>query len=148
MCLRQASPAVVAAAASLLAMAALPVRALHAEEIRPGRAACACPWPAHPPKASPRSDHTDRSRDLDVGDEVTALDAIRIALTQVGDGSSFVWHRPDGRLSGVVHPTRSFKDASGRVCRHIVVILTTAARAGRIEGIACRLSDGGWQLEG
>jgi surface antigen len=81
-------------------------------------------------------------------DEVAALDAIRIALSEVGDGNSFVWHRHNGRLSGIVQPTRSFRDASGRVCRHIVVILSTGVRTGRIEGLACRLSDGSWQLEG
>jgi surface antigen len=59
-----------------------------------------------------------------------------------------VWHRNNGRLSGVVHPTLSFKDAAGRVCRHIVLVLTTGYRRGRVEGVACRLADGRWQLEG
>ncbi len=66
----------------------------------------------------------------------------------MADGSSYVWYRWHGRLSGVVHPTVSFKDAGGRACRHVVVILTTGVRTGRIEGIACRLQDGNWALEG
>ena len=71
-----------------------------------------------------------------------------MALTEVGDGSSFVWHYGNGRLSGVVRPTSSFKDASGRVCRHIIVVLNAGTRSGRVEGVACRLLDGRWQLEG
>jgi surface antigen len=98
--------------------------------------------------APPRPRLADHSRDLDDSDEIAALDAIRIALTEVGDGSSYVWHRENGRISGVVHPTASFKDRTGRVCRHIVVVLTTGFRTGRVEGIACRLGDGTWQLEG
>jgi surface antigen len=97
---------------------------------------------------APRPKFADHSQGLDNGDEVAALEAIRVALTEVGDGSSYVWHRGNGRLSGVVHPTSSFRDVSGRVCRHIVVVLTTGARSGRVEGVACRLSDGSWQLDG
>ncbi len=74
------------------------------------------------------------ARDLDDSDEIAALDAIRVALSEVGDGASFVWHRSNGRLSGVVQPTASFKDAAGRVCRHIVLVLTTGLRTGRAEG--------------
>ena len=64
---------------------------------------------------------------LDVHDEVAALDAIRVALSQVPDGSAYVWHRRHGRMSGIVQPTVSFKDTSGRVCRHIVVTMTRPA---------------------
>jgi 17 kDa outer membrane surface antigen len=96
------------------------------------------------PPLRPRADE----QELDDTDEVAAFDAIRIALSEVGDGVSYVWHRNNGRLSGVIHPTASFKDASGRVCRHIVLVLTTGVRSARIEGVACRLVDGRWQLEG
>jgi surface antigen len=84
----------------------------------------------------------------DVSDEIAALQAIDIALSEVADGSSYVWHAAHGRLSGVIHPTSSFRDRRGSVCRHIVITLSAAARSGRIEGIACRLNDGSWQLAG
>ena len=61
---------------------------------------------------------------LDENDEIAALEAIRVALTEVGDGGTYVWHREHGRLSGIVQPTASFKDPAGRVCRHIVLIMT------------------------
>jgi hypothetical protein len=85
---------------------------------------------------------------LNEEDEIAALEAIRVALSEVGDGASYVWHRRYGRLSGLVQPTHSFIDAHGRVCRRIIVILSAGMRSGRIEGTACRLAGGRWQLEG
>jgi hypothetical protein len=85
---------------------------------------------------------------LDESDEIAALEAIRVALTRVGDGSTYVWYRENSELRGFVRPTASFKDRGGRVCRHIVVALSAGERVGRIEGIACRQDDGRWVLEG
>lgn len=139
----------VATASLFASLALLPVRQLVAQEIRPAQPApCACSTPEQAPRATPRPKLAGNAQDLDDSDEIAALDAIRMALTEAGDGASFVWHRDNGRLSGVVQPTTSFKDASGRVCRHIVLVLTTGVRSGRVEGIACRLPDGRWQLEG
>ena len=79
---------------------------------------------------------------------MAALEGIRIALTEVGDGGSYVWHRRDGRLSGMAQPTSSFKDAAGQPCRHLVVTLNAFDRSKKVEGIACRVSGGRWQLTG
>ncbi len=68
---------------------------------------------------------------LDENDEIAALEAIRVALTEVGDGGTYVWHRQHGRLSGIVQPTASFKDPAGRVCRHIVLIMTIGTATGK-----------------
>jgi hypothetical protein len=87
-------------------------------------------------------------RQLDVKDEIAALERIQFALSEVGDGTSYVWRRWHGQLAGVVHPTSSFKDPSGKVCRHLVVLLTTGKRTSKMEGVACRLPSGRWQLEG
>ena len=90
----------------------------------------------------------DRQTGLDGRDETTALEAVHLALTEVGDGSAYVWHGRSGRLSGVVTPTASFKDVSGKICRHIVVALSAGGYSRTTEGVACRLANGGWQLEG
>jgi hypothetical protein len=141
-------PALAPATSAFFILAAALTHPAHAHQTRPAEPpACSCPGlTPDAPNASPRPRFADHARPLGVTDEIAALDAIRIALTQVGDGSSFVWHA--GRLSGVVQPTHSFKDASGRVCRHIVVVLSAGLRSGRIEGIACRMNDGNWQLDG
>ena len=85
---------------------------------------------------------------FDETDAVAALDGIRIALTEVADGGTYVWHRRDGRLSGMAQPTSSFRDQSGQPCRHIMVALNAFARSSKVEGIACRLESGRWQLTG
>ena len=137
--------ALAAAASVFFFLAAAPA---HAQQTRPAEPpGCSCPGLDLDAPKSPRPRFADLARPLGVTDEIAALDAIRIALTQVGDGSSFVWHHA-GRISGVVQPTHSFRDASGRVCRHIVVVLSSGLRSSRVEGTACRTDDGNWQLEG
>src|SRR5262249_36509264 len=134
------------ALASIIAFPTL-LEPLSAQAQRPATPApCTCSSPERAPAPTPRPRFADHSQDLDDRDEIAALNAIGVALTEVGDGASYVWHRGNGRLSGVVRPTASFKDHSGRVCRHIMVLLTTGYRTGRVEGVGCRLGDGSWQL--
>ncbi len=95
---------------------------------------------ALPPVAPPH--------ELNAKDEIAALERIQFALSEVGDGTSYVWRRWHGRLAGVIYPTSSFKDASGKVCRHLLILLTTGKRTSKMEGVACRLPSGRWQLEG
>jgi hypothetical protein len=82
----------------------------------------------------------------DEADEIATLEAIRIALSEVEDGSAYLWYRRQGGLSGLVQPIASFKDPVGRVCRHILLLVVRGDRSGRAEGTACRLSDGRWDL--
>ena len=69
---------------------------------------------------------------------MATLNAIRIALREVADGGSYVWHRSDGVLSGVAEPVHSYLGSAGQPCRHLVVILDAAGRSSKIEGEACR----------
>ncbi len=87
-------------------------------------------------------------RKLDEGDKIALLERLQYALSQIGDGSTYVWRRWHGHLSATVHPTASFKDDTGQVCRHVVILLTNGKRAKKTEGIACRLPGGRWQLDG
>jgi surface antigen len=85
---------------------------------------------------------------LDEKDEIAALERIQFALSEVGDGKTYVWRRWHGKLSGVIQPTASFKDPNGKICRHLLVLMTTGKNTKRQEGVACRLPTGRWQLEG
>lgn len=85
---------------------------------------------------------------LDLSDEIATLESVRFALTEVPDGASYVWHRRNGRLSGMVKPVASFKNTTGAVCRHIVVVLSSVVDTKKAEGVACRDPAGVWQLEG
>lgn len=111
---------------------------------------CTCPSPEqHDPTARPpRPKFAGNHLPIDSKSEVAALEAVHIALSEVGDGSSYIWHHPSGLISGMIQPTGSFKDQSGRICRHIVLVLTADERSRKTEGIACRLPNGIWQLDG
>lgn len=112
---------------------------------------CTCPdalTPETKERIWPRPKFADLKSSLDTSDEIAALESVQLALSEVGDGSTYVWHRYHGRLSGVVQPTASFRDSAGNVCRHLVVILSAGTRSKRTEGIACRLGSGQWQLQG
>jgi hypothetical protein len=117
----------------------------------PGIARAAEPMPAEPMpvmRLSPDIAPPDLRSTLDDNDEVATLDAISIALSEVGDGGTYVWQRLHGRLSGVFQPTQSFKDAGGNVCRHLIIMLMSGRHTQRTEGIACRLGNRRWQLDG
>lgn len=109
---------------------------------------CSCPDVMDKSKIWPRPKFAGMRRQLDARDEIAALESVHLALAEVGDGSSYVWHRYHGHLSGVVTPTASFRDSEGNVCRHLIVILSAGTRSKRTEGIACRLGNGRWQLQG
>lgn len=113
-------------------------------------AACTCPTtPTENSRPSlwPRPKYADLRPHFSESDEVATLENLQLALSETSDGGSYVWHRHNGWLSGLVQPTASFKDADGNVCRHIQVMLTSGTRSSRAEAIACRLPTGQWQFE-
>jgi hypothetical protein len=114
--------------------------------LAPGLVLAAEPIPVT--RTTPDMAAPDLRATLDDNDEVATLDAIHTALSQVGDGGTYVWHRQHGRLSGIMQPTQSFKDSAGNVCRHLVIMLISGRHTQRAEGIACRLANGRWQLDG
>jgi len=143
----------VVGAAAMLTVLALSPKLASAQDVKPAEPApCTCPHPDGNPSTPPsfriKPKYAEAHALLDENDEIAALEAIRVALTEVGDGGTYVWHRNHGRLSGIVQPTASFKDLGGRVCRHLVLTMTVGTATGRAEGIACRLADGRWQLDG
>jgi 17 kDa outer membrane surface antigen len=139
---------VTAVAASTLWLAlAAPKGAQAAESAPAEKPTCNCPGQDAPMREA-RPKFADLQSGFDEGDEIAALEAIRIALTEIGDGSTFVWRRANGRISGAVKPTSSFRNVQGRVCRHILIVLAAGTRTGKIEGVACRLDNGRWELDG
>ncbi len=106
---------------------------------------CSCP-DAQGKSARPK--YADLGLRLDESDEIAALESVHLALSRVEDGKTFVWRRSNGRLSGLVNPTSSFRNGDGALCRHIVVLLTTGLVTRKTEGVACRLANGRWRLDG
>ena len=118
----------------------------HAGDVTADKPMCTCPSTgekANRPKFAEFS-----GQPLNENDEIAALESVQLGLSRMGDGSAFVWRARTGRLSGVVRPTASFRNPSGAVCRHLVMLLTTGLKTRTAEGVACRLDNGRWQLEG
>ena len=110
-------------------------------------------WSANvaPPADTPTSGLADLATlksQLSAADHRAALEAMQYALTELGDGATFVWHRKAGLISGMVRPTASFVDARGSVCRHLVFKLSVANYSKQIEGDACRSKNKQWQVAG
>jgi hypothetical protein len=142
------------AAATFLATAILIAPSIvDAQESKRGPAAtCSCPSndpsDVTRPPARPRfADARPQSAPF-VSGPVAALEAMQLALTEVEDGSSYVWHHNGSDLSGIVRPVRSFRDGRGRVCRHLHVTLSSGSRQKSTESIACRTAGGPWHLDG
>ncbi|MCH9806932.1 MAG: hypothetical protein K0U74_04305 [Alphaproteobacteria bacterium] len=99
------------------------------------------------PVAPNRSMNRSSAYRLNESDRAAALESVHFALMELGDGASYVWHRGNGKLSGVIQPTSSFVDPMGKVCRHIEVLFSAGERSKKTEAIACRQSDGIWRFD-
>ena len=85
---------------------------------------------------------------LDGSDRSAALQALELALSELGDGVTLVWQRRERGLVGRITPVSAFRDDHGRVCRHVVYSLALGAYRRQVEGVACRKPDGSWSLSG
>ena len=85
---------------------------------------------------------------LDRNDRDIALNALQVALTELGDGATLVWRRPSRGLTGVIKPVSAFRDGEGRVCRHLTYSLSLGTFVREVEGTACREQGGAWSLKG
>jgi surface antigen len=138
---------ILAAATGVLLAASVFLSDAMAADGRPSdEARCACPDAS---KKSTRPKFAElKVHGLDETDEIAALESIQMGLSRMDDGTPFVWRRANGKLSGIVRPTTSFRNAKGSLCRHVVVLLTTGFKTRTAEGIACRNPDRRWVLEG
>jgi surface antigen len=85
---------------------------------------------------------------LDRSDRTVALQALQMALTELGDGVTLVWRRPVSQLTGRIKPVSAFRNDDGHICRTVVYSLAWRGREKEIEGVACRDADGRWAIAG
>jgi len=85
---------------------------------------------------------------LDRSDRVAAVQALELALSELGDGVTLVWQRQERGLVGRIKPVSAYRDDKGRVCRHVVYSLALGTYQRQIEGVVCREQDGSWSLAG
>ncbi|MCU0953386.1 MAG: hypothetical protein MUC37_01965 [Hyphomicrobium sp.] len=158
--MRESTPLLPLAAGGLTAFALLAVIFMPSGTVRAGEearsnarppAACTCPGTSsrpQRPKFAELKPVPDDGNPLDASDHMAVLSSIHDALSGTADGGSYIWHRSNGRVSGLIRPTSSFKNVEGSICRHVVVMLTTGQKTRKTEGIACRGAGGVWSLEG
>ncbi|HRK18667.1 MAG TPA: RT0821/Lpp0805 family surface protein [Hyphomicrobiaceae bacterium] len=132
----------------LVALVVLSPDTLRADERAPGATAPIWIEPDDGPRAPASTRPARPAPKLDDYDVIATLDAVHVALSEVGDGGTYVWHRRDGTMSGTARPTSSFKGRNGEPCRHLVVTLQSRDVTRSAEGVACRLTNGRWQLDG
>lgn len=98
------------------------------------------------PEQNPSRSLAELRSNLDRTDQMVALRALHLALSQVPDGGTFVWRKKSRSLKGMIRPSKAFRNADGNICRHIIYALVLGRYTKQIEGIACRQEDGRWQL--
>lgn len=106
------------------------------------------PGSAEPLTLANKNSSKAATKSLTRSDKLAALENVQYALSELGDGASYVWHRHHGKLSGVIQPTMSFLDGKRRVCRHIIVLLSAGSKSRKTEAVACRKPNGVWRLDG
>jgi surface antigen len=89
-----------------------------------------------------------RAGPRDRSDRIAAERALELALSELGDGVTLVWQRPERGLVGRIRPVSAFRDDKGRVCRTVAYSLTLGTYQREIRGVACREQDGSWSLAG
>jgi len=100
-----------------------------------------------PREVTPESFEALRAK-LEPDDPLAVLEAVGYALAEVGDGSTYIWHRTDGPLMGHVHMISTFRGDAGAVCRRLAVTLMLGQTFRPANAVACRDGDGKWVLGG
>jgi surface antigen len=85
---------------------------------------------------------------LDESDRVVAVRALEMALSEIADGVTLIWKRPERNLVGRIKPVFAYRDDKGRVCRRLTYSLALDGHEKSAEGVACREPDGRWTRAG
>jgi len=98
-----------------------------------------------PEEVSPQSPEALRAK-LEPDDPVAVLEAIGYALAEVGDGSTYVWRRTDGPLTGNVRMVSTFRGEGGAVCRKFTATIILGDEVRPTDSTACRDDGGHWVI--
>jgi surface antigen len=79
-------------------------------------------------------------------DEADRLKAAQ-ALESTSTGQSSTWKNPDTGAQYTMTPTRTYEEA-GSPCRDYTVNATVDGKPEKVQGSACRQSDGSWKAMG
>ncbi len=81
-------------------------------------------------------------RSLDRADRLHMQQSSQRALEHNRSGLASTWRNPDTGHSGIVTPTRTYRDTAGRPCRDFQQTVAIDGRTDLAHGTACRQPDG------
>ena len=85
-------------------------------------------------------------KSLDKADRAYMRSSTQEGLEYGKIGSKTRWSNPDSGNSGVIKPTRTYKEANGQDCREFEQTVFVNQKQETATGRACRDSDGTWKI--
>ncbi|MGZ5036284.1 MAG: RT0821/Lpp0805 family surface protein [Usitatibacter sp.] len=84
-----------------------------------------------------------------IGQRMDEADRIKAAQTleQTPTGQSTAWRNPDSGAQYTMTPTRTY-EARGEPCRDYTIDANVDGKPEKVQGSACRQSDGSWKTAG
>ena len=84
-----------------------------------------------------------------IGEKMDEADRIKAAqaLESSSTGQASTWRNPDSGNQYTFTPTRTYETA-GAPCRDYTVVATVDGKPEKVQGSACRQSDGSWKTQG
>lgn len=90
---------------------------------------------------------SDAAAALGPGDREIAARTTAIALQHTRDGATSTWSNPRTGHTGSVTPVDTREGADGGICRALRQTASVAGKSIEARGIACRGTDGTWQIK-
>jgi len=86
------------------------------------------------------------SKSMDCADEEKHYSTTQSALESQKVGETSSWANPDTGHKGEVTPTRTYQSAEGAPCREFTQTIYVEGDYEKVEGKACRNSEGSWEV--
>jgi surface antigen len=83
---------------------------------------------------------------MDCADEEKHYSTTQSALESQKVGETSSWANPDTGHKGEVTPTRTYQSAEGAPCREFTQTIYVEGDYEKVEGKACRNSEGSWEV--
>jgi len=84
---------------------------------------------------------------LDSADQMRYQQAGNQTFETAKTGQTVSWVNPDSGNSGTFTPTKTYNSNDGQVCREYSQTVTIGGKKQNAYGVACRQSDGSWQIK-
>ena len=88
------------------------------------------------------------SKSMNCADQEKHYTTTQSALESQKSGETSTWVNPDTGHKGEVTPTHTYQSAEGLPCREFTQTIYVEGEYEKVEGKACRTSDGDWEVVG